>query len=365
MALHPYPRFMTVGAVLILLFFMTLEWSHARKELLSPEEKDRLRQIEQLHLDSLLLTSKGAVDATPLAAAATARLTQLGYRVSFDAGQPADAAVKIKCEERKTWEGTGRSGGDADMMDAAARLWKGPACQISYRIGTRTADWRHEIRTPFADPREAATKAGQSDAGAYAVAALLDQVRTDDFPLLLAAEWGHHARLIAALNGAGLTTRQKVTLIGLIGTTQSVETVPTLTRTLNDADPAVAEASAAALGAIGHENAIPPLLALYSSPRPEQRRCAVAGLGRLAPLHPSSAIVPTLLTGLPNEPVPTQILIVRSLGKTTDRRILEPLRALHRSVLKRSPEQMTPDLKELKSTLGIALDQFDGTHTEE
>ena len=206
---------------------------------------------------------------------------------------------------------------------------------------------------------------GQSDAGAYAVAALLDQVRTDDFPLLLAAEWGHHARLIAALNGAGLTTRQKVTLIGLIGTTQSVETVPTLTRTLNDADPAVAEASAAALGAIGHENAIPPLLALYSSPRPEQRRCAVAGLGRLAPLHPSSAIVPTLLTGLPNEPVPTQILIVRSLGKTTDRRILEPLRALHRSVLKRSPEQMTPDLKELKSTLGIALDQFDGTHTEE
>ena len=354
-----------LGIIVVISIVIGFQASHARKELLSPEEKDQLQHIERLQLDGLVLTPKGAEDPASLTTTATARLAQLGYHMVSDAGQPADAIVKIKCEERKTWEGTGRSGGDADMVDAAARLWKGPACQISYRIGARPSDWRHEIRTPFADPQEAAKKAGKTDAGAYAIAALIEQVRTDSFPFLLAAEWGHQSRLVAALNGTGVTTPQKVTIIGLIGATQSAETIPTLTAALKDSDPAVAEAASLALGTIGHEDGIAPLLALFASTKPEQRRIAVPGLGRLAPLYPSSAIVPTLLTALPTEPVPNQTLIVRALGKTTDRRILGPLRTLHRSVLQRSPEQMTPELKELRSTLGIALDQFDGTHTEE
>lgn len=365
MLLRNPPPLIIVAVGLSLSMLMAEDVSYARKELLTQEEKERLHQIERVQLDSLILTSKGSSDTAPLTAAATARLTQLGYRVISESGQPADATVKIKCEERKTWEGTGHSGGDADMVDAAARLWKGPACQISYRIDGHVSDWRHEIRASFSDPQEAAKKAGTPDAGAYAIATLIEQVGTDDFPFLLAAEWGQQARLVTALNSADRTPQQKVTIIGLIGNTQSVETIPTLTVALKGPDPAVAGAAAMALGTIGHEDAIPPLLSLFASSRPEQRRIAAIGLGRLAPLYPNSAIVPTLLAALPNEPVPTQILIVRSLGKTTDRRIIEPLRALHRSVLKRSPEQMTPELKELKSTLGIALDQFDGTHTEE
>jgi len=353
---------MLVGGVLV--------WSHpdigdARKELLTQEEKDQQTKAERIYLETLALTSHGPIDPTGLTNAAAARLAQLGYRTVADPAQPHDVVVKVKCEELKTWEGTGRSGGDADMVDTTARLWKGPACQILYRFGARWADWRHEIRTDFVNPQEAARKAGQADAGTYAIAKLTEQLQTDPFPFLLAAEWGQSSRLLTTLEAADTTASQKQIMVGLLGTMLAVDAIPHLTTMLKDPDPAVAQAAASALGTIGHEDCIPSLLNLFKSGTPEQHRAAALGLGRLAPLHPNSDIVPTFLAALPNEPVQTQTVLVRALGKTTDRRVLEPLRTLHRSVLKQTRSDSTPELKELLTTLGIALDGFDGTHTEE
>ncbi|MGA6826887.1 HEAT repeat domain-containing protein [Nitrospira sp. NS4] len=339
--------------------------SYARKELLTQEEKDRQIRTELIHLETLALTSHGPIQAAGLTQAAARRLEQLGYRTVVDPAQPHDVTVKVKCEELKTWEGTERSGGDADMVDAAARLWKGPACQILYRFGARWAEWRHEVRTDFATPQEAARKAGQADAGAYAIAQLIERLQTDPFPFLLAAEWGQSARLVATLDAAGTTAPQKQIVVGLLGAMQAVDAIPRLTAALTDPDPGLTQAAATALGTIGHEESIPPLLHLFNSGTPEQHRAAALGLGRLAPLHPNSDIVPTFLSALPNEPVPMQTILVRALGKTTDRRVLEPLRALHRSVLKQVRSDSTPELKELLTALGIALDGFDGVHTEE
>src|SRR5262245_3531381 len=355
--------------VLCYIFYVTAgclvmaEWDigHARKELLAPEAKEQLRRAERIQLEVLALTDRGVMDPTSLTSTATARLKPLGYQV-FSDRQPADVTVRIKCEERKTWEGPRLSGGDADMVDAAARLWKGPACQISYRLGTRASDWAHEVR---AEAASVMSSGGQTDTGAAAISALARQLREDDFPFLLAAEWEQHARLIAALDADGTTKRQREVLVRLLGNMATVETIPRLTVALKDSDPVVAESAANALGSMGREESIPPLLSLFKNGSSEQHRIAAIGLGRLAPLHPGSDIVPTFLACLPTEPVPTQIIMVRALGKTTDRRIVEPLRALHRSVLKHAPNEMTPELHELKTTLGIALDQFDGTHTSE
>lgn len=339
--------------------------THARKELLTAEEKERLHQVRQIHIEALALTGHGALEAGGVTAAVAARLERLGYRIVADGTQPHDVTLKVKCEELKTWEGTGRSGGDADMIDAASRLWRGPACQLSYRFGARWADWRHEVRTPFSNPQEAARQAGQTDTGAYALAVLTEQLQSDPFPFLLAADWGQSAPLIAALDESGTTAPHKQVVIGLLGQMIAADAIPKLTASLKDPDPAVAYAAAMALGAIGHEDSIPPLLMLFKSGSPEQRRAAVTGLGRLAPLHLQSTIIPTLIAALPDEPVPTQTLIVRALGKTTDRQVLAPLKALHRSVLKRARSDSSPELKELLATLGIALDGFDGVHTEE
>lgn len=341
------------------------DMTHARKELLTTGEKDLLHHAEQIHIDALALTGHGPLDASGVTRAVAARLERLGYRTVADGAQPHDVTVKVKCEELKTWEGTGRSGGDADMVDAAARLWKGPACQLSYRFGTRWADWRHEVRTPFINPQDAARQAGQADAGAYAIAALIQQLQTDSFPFLLAADWGQSARLIHALDEPGTTASHKQTVIGLLGQMIAAEAIPRLTVSLKDPDPAVAQTAATALGTIGHEDSIPPLLTLFKSGTAEQHRAAALGLGRLAPLHPNSDIIPTFIAALQNEPIPMQTVLVRAMGKTTDRQVLGPLKTLHRSVLKQARSDSNPELKELLATLGIALDGFDGVHTEE
>ncbi len=337
----------------------------ARKELLTAEEKDLLHRAEQIYLETLALSSHGSLDAGSITKAVSTRFERLGYHIVTDDSQPHEVTVKVKCEELKTWEGTGRSGGDADMVDAAVRLWKGPACQLTYRFGTRWADWRHEVRTPFNNPQEAAQRAGQPDAGVYAITKLIEQLQLDHFPFLLAAEWGQSSRLVQALDAAGTTLPQKQMAIGLLGDMLAVDAIPRLTAALKDSDQAIVQSAATALGTIGHEDSIPTLLALFKTGSPDQHRAAAIGLGRLAPLHPNSGIVPTLIAALPAESVPNQIVLVRALGKTTDRQVLGPLKTLHRSVLKQARSDSSAETKELLASLGIALDGFDGVHTEE
>lgn len=365
----PLQARLSIGFMLVsigtLLAFGNPSEAEARKELLTPEEKETLHRAERIHIDPLALTGSGPVDASGIAGAVAARMERLGYRIVTDSTHPHDITLKVKCEEAKRWEGTGRMGGDADMVDAAARLWKGPACQITYRVGNRWGDWRHEVRASVSSPEPGASNAGQREAGALAITALVQQLHSDPFPYLLAAEWEQSARLIAALNTPGATTLQKQTVIGLLGQMLATDAIPQLATALKDTDPLVVQAAATALGTIGHEDAIAPLMALFQSGASEQHRAAALGLGRLAPLHPGSDIVPTLIAALPKESVPMQTIIVRALGKTTDRRVLAPLRDLHRATLKHTRSDSSAELKELLTTLGIALDGFDGVHTEE
>jgi len=335
----------------------------AHREVFTPEEKDRLKTAERIYLDVLALTDHGATDAAGVASVAAARLKTLGYRVTADATQPHDVAVKIKCESRKTWEGTVTSGGDADQLDAAARLWKGPACQMTYRLGTHVSDWRHEVRGEA--PRASEAEADRAQNSVKALASLTAQLADDPFPFLLAGAWGQPARLLAALDRAEIPTAQRATIITLLGNMFAVDAIPALSRALSSDDTTLAQSAAVALGAIGHEDCIPVLLEQLTRGAPDVRLAVIKGLGRLAPLHPNSPIVPALLARLPDEPVPAQTEIVRALGKTTDRRILVPLRALNRAVQQKTRSDSSPEWNELKRALGQSLDQFDGVHTDE
>lgn len=357
-------------SVLILLLTLglsgaLLDQAQAHRELFTPEEKAQLKNAERIHLEALALTDHGAIDVGGIAAVATSRLKALGYTLSSDPAQPHDVTVKVKCEERKVWEGTVTSGGDADQLDAASRLWKGPACQITYRINNHHSDWRHEVRGEAVKNTPIDTPADKLKTSARTMAQLTERLADDPFPLLLTGAWNQPSRLLKTLDDPATTQAQKTTIITLLGNMFAVEAIPALSRTLKEKDPALVQSAAVALGAIGHQDCIPVLLEQLKHDKPEFRFAAIKGLGRLAPLHPSSEIVPALLAQLDREPLLTQTEIVRALGTTTDRRILGPLRALNRSVQEKGRSDSGPELKELKRALGQSLDQFDGVHTEE
>ncbi len=337
----------------------------ARREPLTTEQKQRLRSASRVRLDAVVLTAQGRIAPDHVADVITTRLRELGYTVQPNPGASHDVTVKVRCEEQKVWEGTGRSGGDADMPGSASRLWKGPACQFAYRLNGKSLGWRHEVRTDFEDTRAAARAAHAHDTSTYAISQLGARLREDPFPYLLAAEWGQSERLLPVLDAPKTTSGQKVTVIALLGNMFAVDALPRLSQALKDPDPAVAQASAVAIGTIGHQDGIPVLLDVLAHGKPELHLAAVKGLGQLAPLHPQADIVPALLDVLPHEPIPVQTEIVRALGKTQDRRIQEPLRELARSVQARSRADSSPELRELQTTLGVALDQFHGAHSNE
>ena len=83
-------------------FFTSAE---AYRDYLTVEQKAQLEKIQTVLVEAIALTDKGAVDAASLADVASRRLGELGYTVVRDASKPHDATFKLKCEQRKIWEG--------------------------------------------------------------------------------------------------------------------------------------------------------------------------------------------------------------------------------------------------------------------
>ena len=77
--------------------------SWAYRDYFTTEQKALLEKIQTLRIEAIALADKGAVDAGPSAEVIARRMSELGYTVVREPGQPHDAVVKVKCEQRKTW----------------------------------------------------------------------------------------------------------------------------------------------------------------------------------------------------------------------------------------------------------------------
>jgi hypothetical protein len=260
--------------VLILSFFsllavalVTETW--ARREALTPEQKTQVEHIQTVLVDVLAISDKGPVEAEPLRQVVVDRLKEFGYTITTDATQPHDALFRVKCEQHKTWEGTTNMGSDADLPDSPSRVWKGPACQLSYLLDGKKMGWRKEVRTDFADAAQAAEKDNAGEPAAYAMAKLKERLEDYDFPALITAEWGQEERLFKLYDDPATSTARKVKLINLFGYLFSTESVPRLLTALKSPDMEIAKAAALALGNIGHKETIPVLIDAMRTGPPE------------------------------------------------------------------------------------------------
>jgi hypothetical protein len=343
--------------MLLWLFWLPDSPASAHREQFTSEQRSQLEKIQTVLVDALALTDAGGADAGAIVEIASRRLTEVGYTVVRDPARPFDVVFRVKCEQRKTWEGT-TSGGDADLPDAPSRLWKGPACQLTYQLGGMKVKWQKEVRTDFEDAVAAARAAQASDPSVYALSKLKEALDKYEFPLLLAAEWGHAERLLKLLDSADTSQARKIKIMSLLGEMQADEALPKLKEALKDRD--LAKQALVAMGNLGKEG-IPLLIdILNTAPQPEIQAAAAKGLGQIGGINGDATVVPPLLAKLQDSQTDWTVLteVAWALGKIPDKRSIEPLYALDKKLQAiRDPDNTI--LQKLKEAVFWAIKQCD------
>jgi len=357
-----YPEAFMKQAVLwsvILSMLLTLD-AWARRESFTEQQKLQVKKIDRVLVEVIALTDKGPADTAPFLDLVSKRLRELGYTVMVDPAQPHDVLVQVKCEQRKTWEGTTKMGSDADLPDSPSRLWNGPACQLVYFLDGKKMGWHKEVRTEFAGTEPAAGAAQAGDAGTNAMSRLRERLDDYDFPALITAEWGQEERLFKLYDDPATPAVRKVRLVNLFGDLFSNEAVPRLLTGLKGPDLEIAKASALALGNIGQKDTVPALVETMKTGRPELRPSAAKALGILGALHGDFSIVDPLLETLTStDDVALKTEVVWALGKLPDRRAHEPLLALQKSLYNVRENDTDPKMVKLKEAVNWTIKQID------
>lgn len=312
----------------------------ARRTYFTPEQKAQLQAIHTVWIKVLALTERGKVDGQAIQDIVQQRLTPLGYKIVTTRDEPSDVMLMVKCEERKKWAGTTSSGGDADHADAPARLWTGPACLFTYRLNGRDLGWQKEARTEFADHVSAAKAADAPKSGPYAMAQLAERLQTFDFPVMLAAEWGHDTQLFQLLKDPNTSTPRKLKILSLLPEVQSHDALPYLKEFIHDKE--LAEPAIVAISSTGSEG-IPLLTEIFQTNTDSGIRAAAAkGLGEIGSHTGDPTITPPLLDYLIQSlqhmktsadiDFPVLSEVVWSLGKLRNEKSIPPLRELEKNV---------------------------------
>lgn len=330
------------GLLVLALFSICLYCSlaEARRIHLTPEQQTQLAKANTVLVRVLALTEKGPVDSTTFIETITNRLQELNYTVVTDAAQPHDIEFKVKCEERKTWTGISATGGDVDLADAPDRLWKGPACLLTYYLEHRDLDWKKEIRTSFPDAAQAAQKDKVGNAGQFAMTYLNQRLVEYDFPILLSAEWGQVDRLLQLLEDPQTIKLRKVKILSVLSDLNAEAALPKLTQLLKSTD--LQQETINALAGAGIDS-IPLLIDFFeNSTQSAIRAEAAKALGNVAarsgdprtipPLvHYVSTILPGLKTSADID-FPLLTEVVWAIGKSRWEESLKPIEQLEEKI---------------------------------
>jgi hypothetical protein len=218
--------------------------------------------------------------------------------------------------------------------------------------------WQKEVRTEFEDSVAAAQSAQVDDPVLYAMVKLREALAKYEFPLLLAAEWGHADRLLNMLDSPDVGPARKIKIMSLLGDMQADEALPKLKEALKDRD--LAKEAVVSMGNLGKDG-IPLLIDLMSSsPQLEIQAAAAKGLGQIGGINGDASVVPPLLAKLQDPKTDWTVLteVAWALGKIPDKRSIQPLYDLDKKLQAiRDPDNVP--LKKLKEAVFWAIKQCD------
>ena len=243
----------TILSILMILFVffpaITPNDSVARRNALTPAQKEWLKTAQNINVQALALTEKGSVDSNMIQKVVSTQLQNMGLTVTEPNSAENDLTLRIKCEERRSSVAMTKIGGDADQPGSPSRLWKGPACQLTYNLNGTEGYWRQEVRTPFQNAWEEAKAQGAKDAGQYALDQLNEILKKDNFVLELLAEWKQEKRMAAILTSPESSKSTKQIVIRLSKNMSGPTMLTALQQTM--ADPELVAETIRAIGFMG------------------------------------------------------------------------------------------------------------------
>lgn len=327
--------------------------SWARRNPLTAEQKEYLASAQHIRIHTLALTEKGVEKSIDIHQAVAERMKTMGLTVIKDPSTPHDVMLKVKCEERRSLVAMNKIGGDADQPGAPSRLWKGPACQLTYSIDKQVTPWRQEVRTEFEDAWEAAKTHGQTDSGLYALEHLRKALLTSDFPFALLAEWKQATRMASFLAAKESSTATKEKIIHVAKNMASPEMLRALELSMTDTN--LAPKAIRAMGYMGTAATSRLLQMLEDSDSAEIKALAAQALGEVGSHSGDMTILPPLLAMMesPTIDLQVQIEIVKALGKIPDHQSEDPLRRL--GVKTWTSRSDDPRMQELRETIELSL----------
>ena len=286
--------------------------------------------------------------------AVQARLETLGYRVGLaPTHSPEGLWLQIDC--RALPQKIASHSSKAGPRSSAKMRRLSPPCQLAYTYQQKVIPWKNVERLIYSESVASMTKLALSSQPLKPQECLRQFFDLYDFPVLLAAEWGHVDRLLYVLNRSDTPLSRQRLILTLLGETQVERGYPVLVAKLQDLR--IAKETAEALGFFGLRAQSHLLALVPDSANPQLQVAAAKGLGRIAAATGNSQYTPLYMKMVADVTVDMRVRtqLVWALGKAPDMRSYSTLLQLEQHMW--NDHSQDPDLQEFREAVDWTIRQ--------
>lgn len=252
------------------------------------------------------------------------RLEKIGYRV-FPASthSPDGLWLQVDCQSIPEKKGVLPTEVSRASLRKTSRF--GPPCQFAYTYHREVVPWINVERLIYSESVATMEQVSQIETALNPQECVKQFFRLYDFPMLLAAEWGHVDRLLQVLNDPDTKVSRQQLILTLLGEAHVERGYPVLVGKLQDRR--VAKDAAEAIGFFGLRAQKHLLPLLQDRADPQLQAAAAKGLGRIAAATGNSQQTPLYMKMVADTTLDLRVRtqLAWALGKAPDMRALPTL----------------------------------------
>ena len=282
------------------------------------------------------------------------RLETLGYRVALaPTHSPEGLWLQIDC--RALPEKISSHSSKAMQQPSGQMRRLSSPCQLAYTYQQKMIPWKNVERLIYSESVASMTQLALSTQPLKPQECLRRFFDLYDFPVLLAAEWGHVDRLLYVLNRSETPLSRQRLILTLLGETQAERGYPVLVAKLEDQR--IAKEAAEALGFFGLRAQSPLLALVQDRANPQLQVAAAKGLGRIAAATGNSQYTPLYMKMVADVTVDMRVRtqLVWALGKAPDMRSYSTLLQLEQHMW--NDYSQDPDVQEFREAVDWTIRQ--------